>query len=152
MQRRRLQLLIFTLTCGLIQGFRFLLDLVLPTWNEAEDLRMLLNGEMQMEMLDSSGSYCICDSTSLVKEDQSTPLRCYLVFLGMTGWYLILWLMTMDIGRWSELPVGFAIDHHVLLDQLRPQSDKLGVLSFSVIWLVWIAQPSSKTCTSLLMI
>ena len=86
-----------------------------------------------MEMLGSSGSYCICDSTWLVKEDQSTPLRCYLVFLGMTGWYLILWLMTMDIGRWSELPVCFAIDHDVLLDQLQPQSDKLGVLSFSVI-------------------
>ena len=138
--RRRLELWIFAWTCGLIQGIGFLLGLVLPTWSEAEDLRMLLNSEIRMEMLGSSGSCCLRDSTSLVKEDQSPPLQRHLVFLGMTGWYLILWLITMES------------DHDVLVDQLQPQRDKLGVLSFLVIRLVQVAKPSFKMCRSLLMI
>ena len=64
------------------------------------------------------------------------PLQRHMAFLGTTGWYLILWLMTMEIGRWSELPIGSASDHDVLVDQLQPQSDKSGVLLFPVILLV----------------
>ena len=92
---------------------------------------MLLNREIRIEMLGSSGSCCIRDSISLVKENQSTPLRCHLAFLGMIFWYLILWLMTMEIGRWSEMPIGSASDHDVLIDQLQPQSHKSGVLGNS---------------------
>ena len=143
---------IFARTCGLIQGFSLLLGLVLPTWSEAEDLRMLLNCEIWTEMLCSSGSCCICDSILLVKADQSMPLQHHLAFLGATGWYLILWLMAMKIGRWSELPIGSASDHDVLVDQLWPQIEKLGVLSFPVTWLVRVVEPSIKTCRSLLMI
>ena len=87
---RQLRLLIFARTCGLIQGFGFLLGLVLPTWSEAEYLRMLLNRGTWVEMLGFSVSCYICDSALLVKEDQSTPLRRHLAFLGITGWYLIL--------------------------------------------------------------
>ena len=85
---RRLRWRIFARTCELIQGFGFLLGLVLPTWSEAEDLKMLLNSEIRMEILGSSGSCCIRDSISLVKEDQSTPLR-----------QLVGWLMTKETGR-----------------------------------------------------
>ena len=95
---RRLQLRIFARTCGLIQGFGFLLGLVLPTWSEAENLRMLLNRGIWVEMLGFSVSCYIRDSALLVKEDQSTPLRRHLAFLGITDWYLILWLMTMIDG------------------------------------------------------
>ena len=97
---------------------------------------MLLNYEILIEMLGFSGSCFILDSTLLVKEDQSTPLQRHLAFLGMTGWYLILWLITMAVGRWSELPIGSASVHDVLVDQLQPQSNKSGVLSFPVIRLV----------------
>lgn len=60
---------------GLIQGFGLLLGLVLVTQSEAEDVIMLLNQEIWIEMLGSSGSCCIRDSTSLVKENQSIPLQ-----------------------------------------------------------------------------
>ena len=58
----------------------------------------------------------------------------------------------MEIGKRSELPIGSASDHDVLIDQLQPQSNKLGVLSFPVIRLVRVAEPLIKTCRSLLMI
>lgn len=51
----------------------------------------------------------------------------------MTVWYLVLWLMTMVIGRWSELPTGSASVHDALVVQLQPQSDKLGVLSLPMV-------------------
>ena len=86
-----------------------------------------------MEIIGSSGSCCIRDSISLVKQDQSMPLQHHLAFLGMNGWYVILWLMTIEIGKWSELPIACASDHDVLVEQLRPQSDKSGVLSLLVI-------------------
>ena len=95
---------------------------------------MLLNRDIPTEMLGSSGSCSIRDSTSLVKEDQSTPFWPHLTFLGVTDWYLILWLM------------------RILVDQLEPQRDKSGFLSFSVIRLVRVAEPSFKTYRSLLMI
>ena len=46
---RRLRLRIFTWTCGLIQGFGVLLRLMLPTWFEAGDMRMLLSFEIRIE-------------------------------------------------------------------------------------------------------
>ena len=98
-RRKLLRLLIFARTCGLIQGYGFLLGLVLLTWSEAEDIRILLNHETRIKMLGSFRSCCICNSTSLVKEDQSISLRSHLAFLGVTGWYLIIWLITMVIGR-----------------------------------------------------
>ena len=58
----------------------------------------------------------------------------------------------MEIGKFFEVPIGSASDHDVLVDQLQPQHDKLGVLSFPVIRLVQVAEPSIKTCMSLLMI
>ena len=84
---------------------------------------MLLNHEIRIEMLGSSGSYSIRDLTSLVKDYQSTLL-----------------------------PIGSASVHNVLVDQLQPQSNKLGVLTFLVIRLVRVAEPLFKTCRSLLMI
>ena len=95
-----------------------------------------MNYEILIEMLGFSGSCFIIDSTLFVKEDQSTPLQRHMAFLGMAGWYLILWLITMAVGRWSELPKGSASVHDVLVDQLQPQSNKSGVLSFPVIRLV----------------
>lgn len=118
---------------GLIQGFGFLLGLVLVTQSETEDMIMLLNKEIWIEILGSSGSCCIRDSTSLVKENQSTPLQHHLTFLGMTVWYLVLWLMTMVIGRSSELLIGSVSVHDALVVQLQPQSDKSGVLSFPMV-------------------
>lgn len=47
---RRLRLWIFARTCGLIQGFSFFLDLVLLTWSEAKDMRMLLNHEISQSI------------------------------------------------------------------------------------------------------
>ena len=85
---------------------------------------MLLKHEIRVEMFVSSGSCCIRDSTSSVKKDQTTSLRRHLAFLGMTGWYLIRWLMTMAIDRWSELQIGSAASvYNVFVDQLRPQSN-----------------------------
>ena len=88
----------------------------------------------------------------LVKEDHSTPLQHHLTSLRMTGWYLILWLMMIAIDRWSDLPISSASVHDVLVDQLQPQSDKSGALSFPVIPLVRVAEPSLRTCRSSLMI
>ena len=82
---RRFRLRIFAWTCGLIQGFGFLLSLVLPTWSEAVDLLMLLKRKMRIGMFGSSENCYIRDSTLLVREDQSTPLKCHLAFLGITG-------------------------------------------------------------------
>ena len=38
--------------------------------------------------------------------------------------------MTMEIGKWSELPMGSSSDH-VLIDQLWPQSNKNIVSDFT---------------------
>ena len=133
---------IFGRTCGLIQSFNFLLGLVLPMWNEATDVRMLLKHAIQIDIFGSSRICCKRDSTSLVKEDQSEPLQRHLIFLlGITGWYLFLQLMTMSFGRWCELPIGSAGVHDVLFVLLHPKSDKLGVLLLLLIPLVWMIQP-----------
>ena len=60
--------------------------------------------------------------------------------------------MVMETDRWSELSIGSASNHDVLVDQLQLQSDKSGVLSFLKILLVRAAEPSLKSCRSLLMI
>ena len=150
-QWRQFWLQIFPQMYGLIQGFCFLLGMVLLMWSEAAD-RMLLKCEIWIEILSSSRSCCIFGSTSLVIEDQSAPLWHHLVFLGMAGCYLILWLMTMAIGRWSELPIGSDGVHDFLVDQLWPQNDKSGMLLLLVIQLVQVAEPSFRMCRSSLII
>ena len=115
-------------------------------------MRMLLKRKVQIEKFGSSGRCCLRNSIMLVKEDHSTPLQHHLASLRMTGWYLILWLMMIAIDRWSELPISSTSVHDVLVDQLRPQSDKSGALSFPVLPLVRVAEPSLRTCRSSLMI
>lgn len=72
-------------------------------------------------------------SILLVREDQSTLVQHHLIFYGKTGWYLILWLMMMEIDSCSELLISSTSDHDILIDQLQPKSDKSSVLSFPVI-------------------
>ena len=104
---------------------------------------------IQIDIFGSSRICCKCDSTSLVKQDQSAPLQRYLIFLlRMTGWYLFLWLITMSFSRWCELPISSAGVQDVLVGQLYPRSDKSGVLSLLMIQLVRIAQLSIRTCRS----
>ena len=48
------------------------------------------------------------------------------------------------IGRWSELPIGSANLQDDFTDQLLPQREMSGVLSFPVIRLVRVAEPSLR--------
>ena len=112
-------------------------------------LQMLELCALQIDIFGSSRICCKCDSTSLVKQDQSAPLQRYLIFLlRMTGWYLFLWLITMSFSRWCELPISSVGVQDVLVGQLHPRSDKSGVLSLLMIQLVRIAELSIRTCRS----
>ena len=91
---------------------------------------MLLKHVMQIKIFGFCGSCCMCDSILLVKDDQSTSLQHHLPIFGTTVRDLILWLMRMAVGSWSELPIGSAGVHDVLVDQLNLQSDKSGTLLF----------------------
>ena len=71
-RQRRCRVRILTRTCGVIQGLDFLLDLDFSTWVVAAEKRMSLKRETQRDRLGSSGRLCIFDSTSLVKQGQST--------------------------------------------------------------------------------
>ena len=147
--RRRFRLQILVCTCRFIQGLDFLLGLDLPTWVVAAEIRISLKRETRRDKLNLLGRLAIFDLTSLVKLDQSTPFLHHRADLGITGLWQILWLSSMMIGRWSELPIGSASLQDVLVDQLLRQRKMSGVLSFPVIWLVRVAEPSLRICRSL---
>ena len=83
--RRRFRVLILARTCGVIQGLDLLLGLDFPTWVVAAEIRISLKRETRRDKLGSCGWLLIFDSTSLVKQDQSTPFRRHQADLGMKG-------------------------------------------------------------------
>ena len=115
-------------------------------------MRILLKREIRIEIFGSSGNCCICGSTSLITEDQLAPFWHQLSLLQITGLYMILRLMAIEICRRTEFPIGSPSAHYVLVDQLQLQSDKSGMLSLRLIRLVQVAEPSFRTCSFLLMI
>ena len=123
-------------TCGVIQGLDLLLGLDFPMWVVAAEIRMSLKRDTLRDKLGSLGRLLIFDSTSLLKLDQSIPFLRHLADLQM-------------IGRWSELLIGSASLQDVFGDQLLPQREISGVLSFPVIQLVRVAEPSLRMCRSL---
>ena len=132
-----------------IQGLDFLLGLDFPTEVVAAEIRMSLKRETRRDKLGSLGRLLIFDSTSFVKLYQSTSILCHLADLVMTGLYQILWLSSIMIGRWSELPMGSASLQDVFADQLLLEREMSGVLSLPVIRLVRVAEPSLRMCRSL---
>ena len=132
-----------------IQGLDFLLGLDFPTEVVAAEIRMSLKRETRRDKLGSLGRLLIFDSTSFVKLYQSTSFLCHLADLMMTGLYQILWLSSIMIGRWSELPMGSASLQDVFADQLLLEREMSGVLSLPVIRLVRVAEPSLRMCRSL---
>ena len=113
-----------------------LLGLDFPMWVVAAEIRMSLKRDTLRDKLGSLGRLLIFDSTSLLKLDQSIPFLRHLADLQM-------------IGRWSELLIGSANLQDVFGDQLLPQREISGVLSFPVIQLVRVAEPSLRMCRSL---
>lgn len=67
------------------KAFSFLLNLFLPIWNGAEDVKMLLNRDICIKMLIFSGICSKHESISFLKQDQSMPLWYNLDFLGITA-------------------------------------------------------------------
>ena len=132
-----------------IQGVDLLLGLDFPTGVVAAEIRMSLKLETRRDKLGSLGRLLIFDSTSFVKLYQSTSFLCHLVDLGMTDFYQILWLSSIIIGRWSQLPMGSASLQDVFADQLLLQREMSGVLSLLVIRLVRLAELSLRMCRSL---
>ena len=100
--------------CGVNQGLDLLLGLDFPTWVVAGEIRMSLKQDTRRDKLGSLRRLLIFVSISLVKLDQSTP---FLRHLGS-----------------ANLQDDF-------VDQLLPQREMLGVLSFPVIRLVRVAEP-----------
>ena len=94
--------------CGVIQGLDFLLGFVFPTWVVAAEMRISLKGDKRRDKLGSSWRLLMFGSTSFVKRDQSTLFCCHLAALGTTGWSWTSWLISVRIGRSSELPIGSA--------------------------------------------
>ena len=132
-----------------IQGLDLLLGLDFPTGVVAAEIRMSLKRETRRDKLGSLGRLLIFDSTSFVKLYQSTSFLCHLADLGMTDFYQILWLSSIIIGRWSQLPMGSASLQDVFADQLLLQREMSGVLSLLVIRLVRVAELSLRMCRSL---
>ena len=50
-------------------------------------------------------------------------LRRHLATIGITGSLWILHFICMTIGKWFELPIGFANFQDVFTDQLLPQME-----------------------------
>ena len=72
--------------CGVSQGLDFLLGLDFLTEVVAAEMRMSLKQETRRDKLGSSGRLLFFDSTLFLKQDQSTPFRCYQAVLEMTDW------------------------------------------------------------------
>ena len=70
---------------GVIQGLDFLLGFAFPTSVVAADVRILSKQVICKDKFCLPGKFSILESASLVKQDKSTPLRCHLADLGMTG-------------------------------------------------------------------
>ena len=83
------------------------------------------------------------------KARQSIQFLRNLADLGMTGLLQILWLSSIMIGRWLELPIDSASLQNVSADQLLPQREMSGVLSFPVIWPVRVAESLLRMYRSL---
>ena len=147
--RRRFRLQILACIYRVIQGVELLLGLDFPTGVVAAEIRMSLKRETWRDKLGSLGRLLIFDSTSFVKLYQSTSFLCHLADLGMTDFYQILWLSSIIIGRWSQLPMGSASLQDVFADQLLLQREMSGVLSLLVIRLVRVAELSLRMCRSL---
>ena len=107
---------------------------------------MSLKRETRRDKLGSSGRLHIFDLTSFVKQDQSTSFLLHGANLVTAGLQQILWLSSIIIGRWSELPIDSASLQDVFADQLLPQGEMLGGLSLPVIRLVQVAQPPLRIC------
>ena len=129
-----------------IQGVELLLGLDFPTGVVAAKIRMSLKRETRRDKLGSLGRLLIFDWTSFVKLYQSTSFLCLLADLGMTDFYQILWLSSIIIGRWSQLPMGSASFQDVFADQLLLQREMSGVPSLLVIRLVRVAELSLRMC------
>ena len=145
-RRRRFWVHILARTCGIIQGLDFLLGLDFPTWVVVAEMRMSLKRETRRDKLGSSGRLHIFDLTSFVKQDQSTSFLLHRANLVTAGLQQILWLSSIIIGRWSELPIDSASLQDAFADQLLPQEEMLGVLSLPVIRQVQVAQPPLRIC------
>ena len=129
-----------------IQGVELLLGLDFPTGVVAAKIRMSLKRETRRDKLGSLRRLLIFDWTSFVKLYQSTSFLCHLSDLGMTDFYQILWLSSIIIGRWSQLPMGSASFQDVFADQLLLQREMSGVPSLLVIRLVRVAELSLRMC------
>ena len=129
-----------------IQGVELLLGLDFPTGVVAAKIRMSLKRETRRDKLGSLRRLLIFDWTSFVKLYQSTSFLCHLSDLGMTDFYQILWLSSILIGRWSQLPMGSASFQDVFADQLLLQREMSGVPSLLVIRLVRVAELSLRMC------
>ena len=71
-------------TCGVIQDLDLLVGFSFPTWVVAAEIKISLRRDTRRDKLGSLGRLFICDSTSLVKLDQSTLFLRHLADLGMT--------------------------------------------------------------------
>ena len=111
-----------------------------------QGIRMSLKWDTRRDKFGSLGRLLIFYLTLSVKLDQSTPFLRHLADLGMTGLQQILWLSSIMIGRLSELLIGSASLQDVFADQFLPQREMSGALSFPVIWLVRVAEPSLRMC------
>ena len=102
-RRRQFWVQILACSCEVIQSLDLLLGLNFTMWVVATEMRMPLKLKTRRGKVGSWGRLIIFDSTSFVKQDQSTSFLCHQGDLE-TALYQILWLASIIIGRWSKLP------------------------------------------------
>ena len=67
-------------------------------------------------------------------------LRRHLATIGMTGSLWILHFICMTIGKWFELPIGFANFQDIFADQLLPQMEMWPCYRYK-----WLTSSSNRT-------
>ncbi len=72
----------------------------------------------------SSGRSINFSSTFVLNSSQFTPFRFQEAARGRTGWYLIQWLIVVEIGRWSESPIGSSTCQVAFLVQRLPHTER----------------------------
>ena len=141
---KRFRFLSAALTVGVMNIFDLFLGLVFPTCFIAASLRVWLNLRILFVMFASSGICSMESSTADLKSSQFTPFLFHLGAFPKTGWCTILEFTVILIGRWSELPICSPTSHLHFSLHFRPASVTSGVLSFPVIRLTLVGEPSFR--------